>query len=114
MVRATAGSPPAAREATFARAPLTQAIADALAAAWTHGSYADLADAAIDVVCRHVVDAGIAADGDLDDRVRIAIANAIRDHAERDFAPLPAPAIDGQLTLFDQVEGGALRIGGAA
>ncbi len=69
--------------------PLSARLATAIRDRWFHsGDFRDLADALIDEVSDHIRERGVRA---LDPRLGDAIADAIRDHSERDHAPNDAP-----------------------
>lgn len=78
--------------------PLTQQLSDAIRDRWANGGdFAALADAVVDQVAEHIRRFGVVG---VDQRIAHAIADAITDHAEADYAP--AQAI-GQMTIEDVV-----------
>jgi hypothetical protein len=76
--------------------PLSRQLVDAIGSSWSHGGdFASIADLVVDVVAEHIRRFGVTG---VDARLAHAIADAITDHAEADYAPANAP---GQRTLDD-------------
>lgn len=99
--RASGSNPTANREPALAgshTSPLTAHLVASIGSAWNRGAdFAALADQVVDVVSEHIRRFGITG---VDARLAHAIADAITDHAEADYAPVEAP---GQLTIDDVV-----------
>ncbi len=96
--RASGSNPTANRAPALAGAHpshLTQQLAHALRDRWAGGGdFADLADALVDEIAEHVRRCGVR--GSMDARLAHAIADAISDHADHDYAPAD---ITGQQTI---------------
>ncbi len=82
--------------------PLSNQLANALRDRWAGGGdFHQLADALVDQVAEHIRRFGVVG---CDNRIAAAMADAISDHHERDYAPQPAP---GQRTLDEAMRDNA-------